>query len=36
VLFVGRHDFNDVTPDAEGAPAELGVVALVLDFDELP
>ena len=36
VLFVRRHDFDDVAADAEGAAAELRVVALVLDLDELP
>ena len=36
VLLVGRDDFDDVAADAERAAAELRVVALVLDLDELP
>src|SRR5688572_30031368 len=36
VLLVGRNDLDDVAADAEGSAAELDVVALVLDFDELP
>jgi hypothetical protein len=31
---VGGEDFDDVAADAEGAAAEVGVVALVEDFDE--
>ena len=34
-LFVRRIDLDDVAADAEGAAAELVVVALVLDFDQL-
>ena len=35
VLFVRRHHLDDVAADAEGAAAELDVVALVLDLDQL-
>jgi hypothetical protein len=35
LLFVGRKHLDDVAADAEGAAAEIVIVALVLDFDEL-
>src|SRR5262245_23788084 len=35
VLLVRRHDLDDVAPDSERTAAEFGVVALVLDFNEL-
>ncbi len=34
VFVVGGEDFDDVAADAEGAAAEVDVVALVEDFDE--